>query len=194
MDIREKANKYAEGKANESITKAIEQAYLDGYSDGYKKHEEEMPTDINENETEFIDLGLPSGTLWATDYERIDGEITYLPYDKANKIEIPTEEQWKELESLCKWEYEIDSEFDFCKAKCVGPNGNIIHFIRTGRYQTDKLSEVWETFFWIKDVNNYTEKKNVYMCNSGRMSRYCRGAVCLSKSFSGFKLAIRLVR
>ena len=39
MNIIEKADKYADGKANEAITKAIAQAYLDGYRDGYNDRE-----------------------------------------------------------------------------------------------------------------------------------------------------------
>ena len=194
MEIREKASEYAEGKVNEAMTKAIEQAYIDGYIEGYEKHQEEMPVDINEDETEYIDLGLPSGTLWSADYERIDGEINYLPYNKTDNKKIPTEEQWKELESNCGWEYEIDDGYDFCKAKCVGPNGNIIYFIRTGMYKTDTLSEVWEAFFWIKENNKSIEKKAVKMYNYGRTNRRKSGSFYIQNCFCGFKLAIRLVR
>lgn len=66
MDIQEIANSYAEGKANEAITKAIAQVYLDGYKDGYKSGKENAKIECND--AEFVDLGLPSGTLWASDY------------------------------------------------------------------------------------------------------------------------------
>ena len=48
MNIIEKADKYADGKANEAITKAIAQAYLDGYRDGYNDREAEIPVDLSE--------------------------------------------------------------------------------------------------------------------------------------------------
>ena len=51
------------------MDKAIAQAYADGYRNGYKDREEEIPVDLRDNKTEYVDLGLPSGTLWSTDYE-----------------------------------------------------------------------------------------------------------------------------
>lgn len=83
MEITERAGNYAEGKANEAITKAIAQAYADGYRDGYKDREEEIPVDLRDNKTEYVDLGLPSGTLWSNDYEKENGETLYLPYGEA---------------------------------------------------------------------------------------------------------------
>ena len=79
MVLAEKSEKYAAGKANAAIDKAIAQAYADGYRDGYKAREEEIPVDLRDNKTEFVDLGLPSGTLWAKDYERADGKLHFLP-------------------------------------------------------------------------------------------------------------------
>lgn len=119
MNTLEQAKKYAEGKANEAITKAIEEAYIEGYKAGYKDREEEIPMDLRDNKTEYVDLGLPSGTLWSTDYERLDGKRLYLPYEKAKVMKLPTREQWEELKTICKWEYEIDYAYDFCSCRCV---------------------------------------------------------------------------
>ena len=77
MNILENAKKYAEGKANKAITKAIADAYVEGYKAGYKDREEEIPMDLRDNKTEYVDLGLPSGTLWASDYEKSNGEYIY---------------------------------------------------------------------------------------------------------------------
>ena len=46
MDVTERANKYADGKANEAITTAIALAYMDGYRDGYKDRQEEIPVEL----------------------------------------------------------------------------------------------------------------------------------------------------
>ena len=126
MNIIEKADKYADGKANEAITKAIAQAYLDGYRDGYNDREAEIPADFRDSKTTYIDLGLPSRTLWSEDYEKNDGNILYLPYERAEYLKIPTGEQWAELRDCCQWEWKIDNAHDFCWAKCIGPNGNIL--------------------------------------------------------------------
>ena len=86
MNILENAEKYAEGKANQAITKAIADAYVEGYKAGYKDREEEIPMDLRDNKTEYVDLGLPSGTLWASDYEKSGGKYIYLPYEEAKHM------------------------------------------------------------------------------------------------------------
>lgn len=58
------AKKYAEGKINDILNQAIIDAYSAGYNvgyqDGYKKAEKETILE----EMKYVDLGLPSGTLW----------------------------------------------------------------------------------------------------------------------------------
>ena len=67
MDIIEKAKEYAEEKAIKGINALVEQAYLDGYNDGLKHHENEKLALIKDG-VEYVDLGLPSGTLWSLKY------------------------------------------------------------------------------------------------------------------------------
>ena len=59
--------------------------------------------DLRDEKTEYVDLGLPSRTLWSTDYEHKQGEGGYLflPYEKAENFKLPTKEQWEELFSKC---------------------------------------------------------------------------------------------
>ena len=76
---------YAAGKANEAIDKAIAQAYADGYRDGYKDREEEIPVDFSDKKTGYIDLGLPSGTLWATMNVGASSPIHYGNYYQYGK-------------------------------------------------------------------------------------------------------------
>ena len=165
MNILEQADKYAEGKANEAITKAIADAYIEGYKAGYKDREEEIPMELRDNKTEYIDLGLPSRTLWSTDYEELDRKYLYLPYEKAEYLKIPTKEQWEELKTSCKWEYDIDHAYDFICCRCVGPNGQILKFERTGRIITEGNVDVWEAFFWIEDDSDLNEKNSIHMFN-----------------------------
>ena len=194
MNTLEQAKKYAEGKANEAITKAIEEAYIEGYKAGYKDREEEIPMDLRDNKTEYVDLGLPSGTLWSTDYERLDGKRLYLPYEKAKDLKLPTREQWDELKTICKWEYDIDSDYDFCRCRCVGPNGQILTFERTGRKKTSDEVNTWEAFFWIEYETDSNDKGAVRMYNYGKNDKKKDGYCEISANFSGFKLPVRLVR
>lgn len=202
MNVSDKATSYAEGKANEFIKKAIAQAYADGYQDGYNDREAEIPVDLRDNKTEYVDLGLPSGTLWAADYEKVNGEILYLTYGKAQEYSIPTEEQWKELMNCCRWEYDRDGdrsqemqsqEFDW--AKCIGPNGNILTFNLTGIITADEFSNRRIIVFWLKDESDNIEKKTglIYK-ETNYPGEPHRGNKTQSKEFSGYHLAVRLVK
>ena len=194
MNTLEQAKKYAEGKANEAITQAIAEAYIEGYKAGYKDREEEIPMDLRDNKTEYVDLGLPSGTLWSADYEKLDGNRLYLPYEKAKDLKLPTREQWEELKTICKWEYDIDEGYDFCRCRCVGPNGQILTFERTGRIITSEEEDTWEAFFWIETETHSNEKGAIHMYNDGKFYKKKDGFCGISPNFSGFRLPVRLVR
>lgn len=192
MNIVERADKYADGKANEAITKAIAQAYLDGFRDGYKEREMEIPVDFRDNRTQYVDLGLPSGTLWADDYERIDGIWLYVPYERAESMKIPTEEQWLELLSCCKWELVRYSSDDYRleSMTCIGPNGNFIRFERTGMKIADLKKEPYQMFFWLEGSDAENQVNSIRVINAKEHSlEYARNYV-----FPGYRLPVRLVR
>lgn len=85
VEISEKAGKYAEGKVNEVLNEVVAQAYMDGFRDGYKTREE-IPVNLHDNTTEYVDLGLPSGTLWAADYEKEGEDIIYRNYKCSRSV------------------------------------------------------------------------------------------------------------
>lgn len=191
MELKNKANNYAVEKTNEVLIQAIAQAYIDGYQDGYKDCREEIPVDFQNDKTEYVDLGLPSGTLWSADYEKEDGKIKYLPYDKISALQIPTEEQWKELLLTCRWEYKYIGNLHRCFI-CIGPNGNVIHFNSEGFLKEEKglVYDRERCFWWVKDENGNTgvEKNAVKMYFLSRQYKE------MEKTFSGYKLPVRLVR
>lgn len=189
MNIQELANSYAEGKANEAITKAIAQAYMDGFNDGYKSRKGN--TRIECNDTEFVDLGLPSGTLWASDYVKdSEGKVCYLPYMEAKGYPIPSIEQWKELEQYCKWNASLLS--DNSKIfHCVGLNGNVISFSRTGFIESSSCIDFTNVRMWLKDESEKFNKQSILMCSEKSFPEVSRST---SLMFCGFKLPIRLVR
>ena len=181
LELNEKSEKYAAGKATAVIEKAIAQAYADGYRDGYKDREEEIPVNLRDNKIEYVDLGLPSGTLWSADYESGGGEF-YFPYDKAAKYEIPSNEQCLELYNNCQF------TFNDGKIICIGLNGNYISFDLIGYKKVNKESSLSETslyYFWIDEIDSN---------NVAAMWTY--NGVCHDTRhvFKGYKLPIRLVR
>lgn len=72
----------------------------------------------------YVDLGLPSGTLWKDSNE--DG---YYAYDEAVRkfgSRLPTKAQFEELKNKCTWTWMGNGY------KITGPNGNSITFPATG--------------------------------------------------------------
>ena len=72
----------------------------------------------------FVDLGLPSGTLW-----KDKNESGFYNFDDAVRIfgeNLPTKEQMEELKNSCQWIW-TGSGY-----KVVGPNGNSIDLPAAG--------------------------------------------------------------
>lgn len=184
MNIQEVANSYADGKANEAITKAIAQAYIDGFNDGYKSGKENAQIECND--TEFVDLGLPSGTLWASDYVRDEnGKICYFTYEEALKYRIPTQEQYDELTTICLRKIFRDKSNHYCGAKILGPNGNTFTFTISGKIEFDSLSSADIVYFWLLDSNSDNNKLSACITYN---------EILKAQMFCGFKLPVRLVR
>ena len=81
------------------------------------------------NAQEYVDLGLPSGTLW-----KDKNESGFYDYDAAMRTysnSLPTKEQLEELENSCQWTW-TGSGY-----KVVGPNGNYIVLPAAGRRDCD---------------------------------------------------------
>ncbi len=188
MDIKEKARKFAEGKAMSILDQAIEEAYEEGYRDGYKDREAELPVEFQENNIEYVDLGLPSGTKWSSDYEHTDSDLMYLPYSEASDLNIPTIEQFEELVNNCKWFRMADSNNSFTGFTVVGINGKNIFLGCTGYIQVEEAISENKSLFWLKEKEETDDpqKPHAYLYDSsGHLT---------STEFCGYKLAIRLVK
>ncbi len=145
MNITEKAKEYAKGKALEAITSAIEQAYVDGYNDGMQFLDISLKEDIETSETDvvYVDLGLPSGTRWSSDYLMDNSDYNMLTYVEASRKNIPTVEQYEELCNECL----VTSNDDGIEFRGINGNSIII------RYITIEMTTCYQkTFgFWLKD-------------------------------------------
>ena len=89
----------------------------------------EIPTGNDSCESipvsEYLDLGLSSGTLWSNQNEinKADPKYNFFTYDEALALfgdKLPTKRQWEELKKECQWEW-IGKGYNI-----TGPNGNSI--------------------------------------------------------------------
>lgn len=92
-------------------------------------------------QSEYVDLGLPSGTYWKKENVGGDSYVFrnsnyYYTYQDALKKfgnKLPTKEQYEELLKYCKWERNLNDNDNGYKV--IGPNGNYIILERVG-YRT----------------------------------------------------------
>lgn len=180
IDLTEKSEKYAAGKAHAAFDKAIAQAYADGYRDGYKDCKEEILVNLNTSKTEYVDLGLPSGTLWAKEYEKTENVFLYLPYIQAKDYNLPTRSQWEELVKYCRWG-KYGNVF-----RCTGRNGKTLDFPQTGKYYTN-FENGGNSYLWLLE-DSLDEENNAYACIHDATSPQ------IGSCFMGFKLPIRQVK
>lgn len=185
MDINERSKEYAQGKALSAINAAIEQAYKDGYNDGLKHLELEKLEAIKEG-VEYVDLGLPSGTLWSSKPVSDGANPKQFPYAEASKLSIPTKEQFEELISNCKYH-------DIMGVNCVDG----VWFIgKTGNRITIPFVEINELFrgtkkfyFWLRDDSDSDNRESA--ANHFGNTKH---PFYTEKIFMGYKLPIVLVK
>ena len=196
MMEKDKVQEYVEGKVTDALNKVVTDAYLAGYNAGYQDGYNKVVKDSVSVGSEFVDLGLPSGTLWSSDYvKKDDNDMTiYVTQENGADYEIPTYEQFKELMDECKWDQKseknwTESGFYYWHewAICLGPNGNKITFERTGIYETtDSLTRTSEIFFWLNNKEYFYNNCANITLNSLNIGS--------ENMFSGYKLPIRLVK
>lgn len=114
----------------------------------------------------YVDLGLPSGTLW-----KQQNDSGYYTYDEAVTIfgnQLPERHHFVELKNVCRWIWMDDYGY-----KVVGPNGNSITLPAAGfrncggdvggvgagggywsstPYDSD---DAWDLYFNSSEVNMY---------------------------------------
>lgn len=181
------AKKYAEGKINDILNQAIIDAYSAGYNvgyqDGYKKAEKETILE----EMKYVDLGLPSGTLWASDYIKKDGEVLFLPYrDAIDEFNLPTDEQIDELKDYC--EISLVEDNGIKTYICLGPSGKTVSFTPHGYKKTSENYDMDNAYFWTNDNDKLIERSK----RTAQISS--QGSLTTDFLFSGYKNPIRPVR
>ena len=147
----------------------------------------EAPDEPGE-EGDYVDLGLPSGTLWKTTNETNpeDPEHNFYKFDDAVAAfgdQLPTKQQLQELMNQCQWAFDDEQN----TVTLTGPNGNTIVLPKMGkrgckgnvyydgsdgypaRASYWSRTEIDETYAWRLDTGSGT---TMYMYDGSR----CAGA------------------
>lgn len=191
-EVEIKARLYADELIESKVKGVIVDAYLEGYKESLKDLGKSKAV-FDGDGIEYVDLGLPSGTLWSSDYLKKDNKILYLSYDEAKLMRVPTQAQWSELQSKCEIKYYYKGgTFDL--AKCTGPNGNVINILvnDTINEKGDVEDEPKVCRFWTLEGSvNYAGAFNSAEIGVWFEGRMTTGSSLFSPAYN---LAVRLVR
>lgn len=129
-------------------------------------------------EFNYVDLGLPSETLWSTTNADVQGGCC--PYSLAKFLfpgMLPTKKQFIELVKECTWKPQLTSKGKLVEYRVVGKNGNSIVLPATGYYDRSE-----KKFFGI--VEKLDGEENI-------VERYGHGHY-ISSTEDGFDGAVSL--
>lgn len=114
-------------------------------------------------EASYVDLGLPSGTLWKTENEA-GGLYTYWEAKQQFGVRyLPTKEQWEELINYCQWDKNGNNFI------ATGPNGNSVVFNAEGLRDCGQiLRSVGESgAYWSSSVQDSETAWYIYWSKYG---------------------------
>lgn len=126
----------------------------------------------SKNKVDYVDLGLSSGVQWKSANETNPNDKNgFYDYDEAmSQFEknLPTKEQWEELENDCDWEWTGR------EVKVTGPNGKSITLPAAGsrNCEGDVLPPGYAGVYWSSTSDGsghawggYFRSDEVGMCN-----------------------------
>ena len=189
MNIQEEAKKYAQDRIISLLEQAVADAYVKGYNAACEELNNEKGKIVEVDGLKFIDMDLPSGTLWCTELygESYLSKGHLMNFQEAVKYSLPTWDQCLELFRECKVTNNI--------------NGGIIIRSKSSRdihlpsisdmYPHDFRDDV--VSFWLRDEN----PKSSYCALTNNLERMKDGAIVRisrESKFKGDKLPILLVK
>ena len=124
----------------------------------------------------WVDLGLPSGTMWknANEVNAADAEYNFYTYAEAVEAfgdALPTKEQFEELKDNCQWTWN-DSGY----ITATGRNGNSIVLPAAGyRYCDGSVSHVGSGgYYWSSTPNRSDDAWELHIFSGGAYMNYGR--------------------
>lgn len=180
---------YASQSSEKFISQTIQKAFEDGYKAGYEDGRNSIPVDNLDDG--YVDLGLPSGTLWAKDYVvNENDEYEMLTYNGARAYSLPTQEQFEELVEKCTFNYKRlhDTNLDegYLKIKITGPNKNFIEVLAQGVFGKKEK----KVYFWLK---NKGVNSDVFIA-IGQWYNYIRERLEIGELYRGERLCVLQVK
>lgn len=196
MTKEELAELFAEQK-KEELTTLIKEAYLKGYEQGQLG----VSVPIFIDGVEYVDLGMPSGTLWSKEPLTKNGSYLQVSYSEAMTLPIPTREQWEELNKTCAFKNnKIVAPLPTCQR--IG-----FEYWRKG-LQGEECDYFTGYKFWLKgEIDSLKHAPVMVYCVKDKekhgieyreLSKYFRNDRYLligsDKHFTGYKLPVFLVK
>ncbi len=144
----------------------------------YHSTTQNRPEEVIADQLEFVDLGLPSKTLWANKNvgaNKITDNGSNETWANANRLtdgsgmlfvsgRIPSQDEYIELRKLCKWQWTSDG--DTSGYRVIGPNGNSIFLPNTSNHGSKKYLISTGTYTEFVDNSAYwTSSKHVTLPN-----------------------------
>ena len=129
---------------------------------------------------EWVDLGLPSGTLWAVwnvGANRPEEYGDYFEFEKwDSSLQVPTKEEFKELKKECKWEW---ASVNGKQGHVVtGPNGKSIFLPAAGFREGSSLYGAGVSgFYWsstLRENDDYRAYDLTFNSSDYKVDWYCR--------------------
>lgn len=188
MANKELAKQFAETQIGELKTK-LEEAYLKGYEQATL----DFNKSINIDGVEYVDMGLPSGTLWSkhpVDFtENNETHLRLFSYLDAKELPIPTLEQAEELIN------NSDREQQYI----YGPSGGKIGYKIIDGNAIKDLGEgcrgETEDYFWVKGtIENNQAPVMQYGLTKDATFEYSTIFGKTTRHFIGFHLPVFLVK
>lgn len=146
---------------------------------------EHEPSSVQVNNMEYVDLGLPSGKLWAAENASHDGK-THFRFDEAREAfrnAMPTADDFQELHDACNWRWDDERN----GYTVTGTNGNSIFLPASGFRFGSGLSGIGGNgYYWSRTTSGAAYARSLEFW-SGRVDPQNYGNRDL-----GF--AVRLVR
>ena len=130
---------------------------------------------------EFIDLGLPSGTLWAKHNVKVGNRRHFTHYEipllqQVCGVEVPSVDDFKELHDKCTWKWMKIGKI--AGYKVTGPNGNSIFLSAAGDCNGASLyGSGSDGYYWSTECLSSSSAYSLYFGSSSKSmnssSRYC---------------------